>query len=159
MHNIFKQLGVPFRILGEYDIELDHILKKPFRDDFGLNDKNSYAVIIPSILNAERTNNRPSLQFAMFDFRIKNWNWSTCPSLSNFVKTRLWESLLWTKDKIYNFTNSQDLFFRCISSFIENGYGSAMTGELKLIESSFINPNRLKGNAESFLAFLNEQLL
>lgn len=157
--NIFKQLGVPFCILGQYDVEVDHVLKKPFRDALSLNDKNSYAVIVPAILNAERTNIRLSLEFAMFDFRIKSWNWSTFPSLSNFVKTRLWGSLLWTRDKIYNFTNSKDLLFRCMSPFIENGYGNAMAGELKLIESNFINPNGLKENAESVLAFFNEQLL
>jgi len=60
-----------FKILGNFEVQLDHVLKEPFRTVFGLDSKTSHAVIVPSILNAERTNKKPKEEFALFDIRIK----------------------------------------------------------------------------------------
>lgn len=156
--NEMEKFGVPFKLLGDCEVEIDHVLKKPFRDAFGLDRKQAYAVIVPSILNAERTNTRV-VDYALFDFRWKApWNLDKCKNLSKFVKTRLWESLLWTRQKVSQFED-RNTIYKIILTPLEQGYDKAMALELQSINSNFLIPNKLIRNDDSMLAFLNQMLL
>lgn len=92
---VFADLGVLFIYLGSIDnYELDHVLKKPFREAFNIPTNQGYAVVVPKFLNSARTNVKPMFKYSLCDFRIRG----PCiqhkmPSLFKLIQGRLWDTL------------------------------------------------------------------
>lgn len=67
----FEGKNLPFIYLNNYaKFQLDHVLKKSFRDALHIPEDKAHVVVVPPFLNADRTNKKPAFQFSLFDFRI-----------------------------------------------------------------------------------------
>lgn len=83
----FKEFKAPFIFLGNYNYQLDHMLKKLFRSAFGLDEKQSYVVVVSAFLNGLRINEKPLFNFFLFDFRVRSpWVENKMPSLFSLIK-------------------------------------------------------------------------
>lgn len=121
--------------------------------------------MVPAFLNGPRTNSRPPYDFSLFDFRIQGpWIEKKMPSLFQVLETRLWESILWTRQRILAGNEKPEVLLKLVLDSIEDGYNRAITEEMRSIQNIFLNPlnfgsPKLITNADSCFAFLNQMLL
>lgn len=86
------------------------------------------------------------------------------PSLLSLIENRLWESILWTRQRIFSGSEKPELLLHLALETVQEGYTKAITKEMILIQIHFLDPlasgsSKLIRNQDSCFAFLNELLL